>query len=166
MMHYTHSPGGVMAVCLYYSLMPPGDYLTLGLGLVAGGVGGLLPDIDHSGSKISKSAGFVGSILSKILKHRGVTHTPILWCVLMGLMNHFLPQWNYLSFPVFLGCLSHIFLDALTPKGVPLFAPLSGQKVRFLKIKTGGKLEMLCSVLLQIGCVVLIIRLCLGESSL
>lgn len=166
MMHYTHSPGGVFAVALYFTVAPPEGMLHMGIGLVAGAVGGLLPDIDHSGSKATKSAGIFGTILSKCLNHRGITHVPLFWCLCYGLSAYYLPQWYLVTLPLFLGCLSHIFLDALTPKGVPLLAPFVSKKIHFLSIKTGGKIELLCSALLQLFSLLLIVYLSIQASSL
>lgn len=162
MMHYTHSPGGIFATALYFTFVPPTDLVALGVGLVAGGIGGLLPDIDHSGSKISKQAGVVGTVISKLLTHRGIAHTPILWCLIFGGLYYWLPDYHYIFLPMWLGTLSHLFLDSLTPKGVPLLAPLYREKINFLKIKTGGFLESVCSGLLQIGSLYLVLQLVHG----
>lgn len=159
MMHYTHSPGGVLAVALYFQYYQPTNYLTMGLGLMAGGVGGLLPDIDHSGSKITKKTGIIGTIISSMLSHRGISHTPLLWTILIGGLIYHFPDFHLVTIPLLLGCYSHIFLDALTPAGVPLLAPLTMQKINFLTIKTGGRMELLCSMLIQAACLYFIFKL-------
>ncbi len=159
MMHYTHTPGGIFAVAAFYSLVPPANLPTLAMGLICGGVGGLLPDIDHSNSKITRSTGFVGSLLSKIFPHRGITHAPFFWILLWVALHFTLPAFSFVFFPLLLGCLSHIFLDALTPKGVPVFLPFHKKYVNLSRITTGGKLEYLVCALLHLGWVYLSFQL-------
>ncbi|MFI3255014.1 MAG: metal-dependent hydrolase [Eubacteriales bacterium] len=160
MMHYTHSPGGVLSVALYYTYgVAPPNLAIMALGLALGGIGGLLPDIDHSGSKITKKTGIIGLILSKLLSHRGLSHTPILWIGIFGALMYYFPLYQFICLPLLLGCLSHILLDALTPQGVPLLAPLSRQKINFLTIQTGGNIERLCSMILQAACLYFIFQL-------
>lgn len=159
MMHYTHTPGGIFAVAAYYSFFPPTDIVAMGIGLAAGGIGGLLPDIDHSGSKIAKKMGLLGKGLSRILKHRGISHTPMLWTLLFAPLLYYFPLYQFIFLPMYLGTLSHIFLDALTPMGVPLLGPFSMKKIRFLKIPTGGTIEWVISGLLQVSIVLMVILL-------
>ncbi len=160
MMHYTHSPGGVLSVALYYTYgTAPSSLAVMGLGLALGGFGGLFPDIDHSGSKITKKTGIIGFVLSKMLSHRGLSHTPFLWILIFGALMYYFPAYQFIFFPLLLGCLSHIFLDALTPQGVPILAPLTWQKINFLTIQTGGKIERLCSMLIQVACLYFIFNL-------
>lgn len=159
MMHYTHNAGGIFATALYFTYVPPQDVMTLGIGLVAGAIGGLLPDIDHGGSTISKKAGIIGTVISKLLTHRGVAHTPLLWALIFGGLYYALPQYFFILCPMFIGVLSHLLLDALNPKGVPLLAPLYCEKIHFLNIKTGGKIEGLCTIALQLGCLYLLLQI-------
>ena len=43
----------------------------------AGGVGGLIPDIDSATSTITSKTGPAGFVISRIFRHRGVLHTPV-----------------------------------------------------------------------------------------
>lgn len=79
------------------------------------------------------------------LRHRGITHTPFLAMVLMiGLLlaYSFIPssvQAYYFAFSLglFTGILNHIFLDALTKKGVPLLGPITYKRFNLMKLTTG-----------------------------
>ncbi len=133
--------------------------------LIGSSIGSLLPDIDHHNSTIrnkmrltkkrSTSKGWKAQLkerrrqkrekrLPEGLRHRGITHTPFLAMVIMiGLLLLYptIPlsiQSYYFMFAVglFTGILSHIFLDALTVKGVPLLGPITYKKFRLLKLKT------------------------------
>jgi membrane-bound metal-dependent hydrolase YbcI (DUF457 family) len=42
---------------------------------------------------------------------------------------------------LFIGVATHLFLDMLTPAGIPLFAPISYTHIHLLKIKTGSNGE-------------------------
>jgi inner membrane protein len=78
----------------------------------------LLPDIDSAES-------FLGSkvrVLSLVFKHRGVIHS-IFTMMIFGIMLIIItPNLHYLLAFV-IGYLSHLMLDSLTPKGIPLFWP-------------------------------------------
>lgn len=110
--------------------------------LVLGGlIGGILPDIDNQGSYIGKLTAplstFIGSI-QKVFgrtdsRHRGLLHDPIVYII--GLVL------SYLYFTplvgLFIGCLTHIFLDLFNPSGVPF---LFGVKhLRLAKLNSGSK---------------------------
>lgn len=150
-MHYTHTPGGILAVAGYFLMIPPKNMVELAGGLTLGAIGGLLPDIDTATSKISQKLGLVAFVVGKVTRHRGVTHTIFLWTILWGLLAFFFPETLTYCLAGYIGCLSHIFLDALTPSGVPLLWPVHKKKINFLKIQTGGRIEAVLSLLLWVA---------------
>jgi membrane-bound metal-dependent hydrolase YbcI (DUF457 family) len=94
--------------------------------LIMGGlIGGIFPDIDNPRSSMGYLTKPVSTILGKFseftgktgVNHRGIFHDFTLY--IAGLIL------SYLYFPpmlgFFLGAISHLFLDAFNPMGVPLF---------------------------------------------
>lgn len=95
-------------------------------------IGSLLPDIDHAGSALGKSVPFV----SKLFKHRGITHSLLMLIICWFLMSPYIA----------VGVASHILLDMLTKQGVKLLWPLPISIKFFLianLIRTGGVFEKL-----------------------
>lgn len=73
----THVVGGLQAGLLLSGILGE-DAASTAVIVSCTALGSVLPDIDHAGSKLSRSDGLIGLIsgfLSKITKHRGFTHT-------------------------------------------------------------------------------------------
>ena len=113
--------------------------------LILGGlIGSIIPDIDSSTSYIGKLAHPISKYINKISKcfgkekeyHRGILHDPTLY--IAGLVL------SYLYFPpvigLFLGCLSHLFLDMFNPAGISLF--LGASRLSVAGIKSGSKFSI------------------------
>lgn len=142
--------------------------------LLAGALGGLLPDLDASESKIKHLEVGYGKgknriaikpfylpswIISSIFKHRGVLHS-ILAVIFVGwgsfFLFLFLSQWiDFLATEFWLvltmGYASHLIADGLTRYGVPLFWPWNRNfhlLPRFLRFKTGSLPEVIIFVIL------------------
>ena len=104
--------------------------------LVMGGLlGGLLPDMDNSYSHIGKLTVPVSKLFAASdsgPNHRGILHNPLLYIILLTL------SYFYCSpiIGLWIGCLTHTFLDAFNPSGVPF---LPGCKLRFAKIWSNKK---------------------------
>lgn len=132
----THLVAGVTTALLLMAPAPQAALICFGA---------LLPDIDHGGSKL----GHFVKPLSKVLKHRGFTHS-LLFCAICTLINPYLG----------LGVLTHIFLDFLNPKGEALFWPLKAN-IRlplFSKImKTGKGVEYFFLILMVLFCILVVI---------
>lgn len=82
-----------------------------------GMLGAVLPDIDHPRSFLGRFNPF-----AKCFIHRGLTHS-LLACTCFGALAYGLAGAQVAKFLV-LGYLSHLLLDAYTPKGIPFWWPL------------------------------------------
>ena len=112
--------------------------------LVLGGlVGGIFPDIDNPSSFMGQLAAPVSTVIGAINKkmgkigsnHRGILHDPITYIAGLILCYFFFPP----MIGFFIGCLSHLFLDAFNPKGIPFFFI---KKIRLAKIESGSMLSV------------------------
>ena len=120
---------------------------TATLFVLGGIVGGLFPDIDSPTSYIGKLSYPVSKWIGKLSRkfgkekenHRGMLHDPTFY--LAGIVL------SYLFFPplvgLFLGCLSHLFLDMFNPAGISLF--LGASRLSIAKIKSGSKVSVFFS---------------------
>jgi inner membrane protein len=123
MMGYTHAAGGAFAGAVVGGAF--GDPV---LGAAVGVLAGLLPDIDHPGSMLSRKVPIVPVLVSALAGHRQLTHTVWFALGVAMLAAVFLaglaPDRKYLAVAVFAGALSHVLLDGLTRGGVRPLAPL------------------------------------------
>jgi len=128
---YTHIAGGLLFGFLF-GVKPYALPLTV--------VGSTFPDIDLKFSSLVPPKGKKKNLLNT---HRGVTHHP-LWVVLLLILWAFLenrfPQygfyWEFL-YAFWVGYLSHLVLDMLTPLGIPVglsYYP----RLKLGLMKTGG----------------------------
>lgn len=112
---------------------------TATLFILGGLIGGIFPDIDNPSSFMGQLAAPVSTIIGAINKklgkvgsnHRGILHDPITYLAGLVLCYFFFPP--MLGF--FIGCLSHLFLDAFNAKGIPF---LLFKKIRLAKIESGS----------------------------
>ena len=120
---------------------------TLTLIIMGGVVGGIIPDMDNPKSSIAKITRPLSGIICKVGKkfgrggkyHRGILHDPIL-CII-GLIISYLFFTSLVG--VFIGVLTHLYLDMFTSVGLPLFF---GKKyIRFAELNTGGRNAVLFS---------------------
>ena len=99
--------------------------------MAAGGIGGLLPDIDHPRAIISRYAIGIGGTVRLFVTHRGATHTlAFVALVLAALVLVKAPI--ALATAFIFGMVLHLVADMLTTDGVRLFRPLSGRSLRLL----------------------------------
>lgn len=118
------------------------DPVTAPLGILLGGIGGLLPDIDHPNSKISRQFPLI-RLLTFWIPHRTLTHS--IWAALLMLLPALLIH------PVLIclwaGFILHIAADMATENGVPLLYPMTHLRCyvlpRPMRILTGGTIEMI-----------------------
>lgn len=106
-------------------------------------VGALFPDIDQKHSTISQAVKPVGVVVSTVLGHRKLLHDPVCYIIALIMLYFGAPQYNLGTGAIVAGIFSHLFLDSLNAKGVPLLYLLKHGKwrLRLSKIKTGGFLD-------------------------
>ena len=95
----------------------------------------MLPDIDHSKSKIGRLV----PPISHIMKHRAWYTHSIVGAFLLPLPFLFFGKHYYMIIAI--GCLGHVIADTLTPMGTRFIYPLSRRFYSFKIAKTGGKGE-------------------------
>jgi inner membrane protein len=132
------------------------DMLVLGAMVV----GSILPDLDHPRGLIYHFLGFPGWVrrgVTRVVGQRGVVHSLLAAVVVLvlGLAVCVLAGLDFLvGFGLFMGFLSHLFLDSLTVRGVGWLLPFSKRRVRFV-IGTGTMIERIFFFVLGVFVVVL-----------
>lgn len=154
MMGKTHLLGGIAAGCAAAMACP--DVKTKGIAITAGTIGGFIPDIDHKNSTISKKFPILSWLARLFAGHRGLFHCPIFYGLLAWAAYSFLlPETDLFRagfWGVCAGIASHLFLDACTVRGIPMFFPLSTKNIHLLPIRTDSleevwvRLSLLCSI--------------------
>jgi len=148
MLFHTHVLFGITSFLVLKDYFSGGNELIFFLLVLLGSV---LPDIDEYRSKIKQWSGFIGSIITFFTKHRGIFHS-FLFALLLSFVVMFV--WNhYYASALFIGYLTHLIADSLTPMGIPVLYPFSEFKVRG-PIKVGSIGEWV----ILIGLVVLIVK--------
>jgi len=111
--------------------------------MIAGGLAGLLPDIDTRKSELSHATGGLTRMffIDLLFRHRSATHS-LMAILLVGVASSFLYQFHaVLPLPVIAGYASHPFIDGFNPQGCEYFYPNKNNYrliPRFLCVDTGG----------------------------
>lgn len=150
----THIAGGAVAGAITLTAttlqtmnVPASEWYLHPLVLGFSILGGLTPDIDLRTSKAGQVTGAVSIIIQSLWGHRTLFHAPDLYLGLYYCGVPYLGGFGILLFAFMAGAISHIFLDMLNAKGVPLFYPFPGH-YHIASIKTGGKAEKLITYIL------------------
>lgn len=154
----THIVGGIAFGCFAFNnidilnvnINDGKTLLLVSLGLT---IGALIPDIDHKNSTISNKVKPIGNIISRIFKHRGFTHS-VLGSIVMTILFGWLfslagmnKAFNIvLTKSIYIGIISHILLDMLTPSGVDLLYPYN-RRYNIASFKMGGIGELILVIL-------------------
>lgn len=112
-------------------------------------LGSLFPDIDHKNSKISKELKLTGFIVRLFAGHRTLFHNPFTYAAVYAILRYSRPDLAGFLVPLFMGIGTHLFLDALTPMGIPLLPNL---RLHLGNIHTGsGNEKVVCCLLIITG---------------
>lgn len=159
MLGRTHDLGAFTAILLatIFLPIPQLSLATILVAILAGMIGGLLPDMDEPSSDFWDTIP-VGEIFSKIFKpftgkHRHLSHSIVgifmvifFSRVFINLIKpYLLVDLEIVWYAFLLGYCSHLIMDSLTREGLPLFWPLKIKigipPLSFLRMKTGGLIE-------------------------
>ncbi len=143
----THHVFGLGAA-VFFQLKP--------LGLALAFMGAVLPDlVDQFLASFGPSATRKKRFAAI---HRGLSHWPGIW-LLPFLAEKYCPPWFFESLcALVLGALTHLLLDALTPKGIPLLPIFSHPRLALPLCRTGSVQELIFFLLSLFGLVFLIWR--------
>lgn len=160
MTYITHALGGAIAGSAMITLTGADDKVAMAAIMTGAVLGSLLPDIDHTRSKISKSsavAQVTSHAVAAVSKHRGFFHTPLFICI-VALLAGFTIQMSlngnmlhiaWLAYNGLIpGMLSHLILDTCNPGGIMWLYPVKDKKFSILPIKTNSMGEMVVAIVL------------------
>lgn len=108
--------------------------------VIAGGVGGLLPDLDHPRSRMSRAAGVLAVPIHLLVRHRGILHSGLAAALVTFfaiVLSVEYPAARIALLAASTGYLTHLALDSLTISGIPLLWP-SGRRFAAMRWHTGG----------------------------
>ena len=127
----THLFGGVAFGIGFVYFSPKLNIDVQPLFLVAGSlIGALLPDIDHPRSYLGSKIPIIPSLLYSTVGHRTLTHS-IFFAVFIGILFSLI-DYSF-GFGVFIGIISHILLDMLTPQGVSYLYPFYKKRIKWFR---------------------------------
>jgi inner membrane protein len=92
------------------------------------------------------------------IKHRGITHTAAALLTIFGLSG-VVPEIGATLDYVLMGYASHLFVDMLTPHGIPLLYPVVQRNVRLARFRTGGVVDHGLGIVAAAVAVVLLWRI-------
>lgn len=118
--------------------------------------GGLLPDIDHAGSKIGRRLPVVSWVVSLVAGHRGVTHSLVFVGLAEAICYGIFGATAAVALAI--GCLSHLAADVLTVGGAPLFWP-DRERVSLRLMRTGSIADTAVGVMAATLAVVLVLAM-------
>jgi membrane-bound metal-dependent hydrolase YbcI (DUF457 family) len=131
-------------------IVPADPVLPVVLSVLVVGLASLAPDLDHARGKLGRVTGVPGRVttraVGRLLGHRGPLHSAVaavMAGVVAGLLGTRLGV-SGLGLLVGYGWASHVLVDLLTDRGVPLLWPLWRRRVRLpygLGPATGGSGE-------------------------
>lgn len=162
MTYITHALGGAIAGAAVTSSMAVDDKVAVAAVMTGAVLGSLLPDIDHTRSKISKSSAAAQAAsyaVAAVTKHRGFFHTPLFILLVAAILSmpiqfglsgdiHHIAWMAYIG--LIPGMLSHLLLDTCNPGGIMWLYPMRDKKFSLLPIKTSSLGEMGVTIVLAV----------------
>ena len=134
MMYYTHLSFGFLVSLLALDFFNIQNKLLFVLIVVFFSI---FPDIDDTKSKIGKKNRQISRIINILFGHRGFFHSIYVPLILYYIFYYVNKE---IGAAVLVGYFSHLFMDALTRKGIKPFYPLINKRINGF-FKTNSLLE-------------------------
>lgn len=145
----THLVLGLAFGVAVASVAPP-DLASRAMIIVVGGIGGLLPDIDHPKSIVSGYLPGVGHMVRVFASHRGPTHSLFFVSTLIAVLFAIHAPIHVIAAGAG-GLLSHILADMLTVNGVPILLPVSRRYFRLVPALVLGPTQWILESVATVG---------------
>lgn len=134
MMYYTHLAFGLLVSLLYLNYFNIKNEILFILVVVFFSI---FPDIDETRSKIGRKNKLISKTINFFFGHRGIIHTIYIPLILFIIFNFI----NYeIAIASLIGYFSHLFLDALTKRGIKPLYPIFNKRING-PVRTGSFLE-------------------------
>jgi len=136
MLYKTHLVFGILVALFIMPFVRTGNkYIFLILVII----GALLPDVDTPHSKLGSKLGPLSQFFEFMAGHRGLFHSIFFAILIPWLVYHFISKPYGVA--LFVGYLSHLFIDGWTKDGINYLHPLAQLRTAGF-IKTGSTLEL------------------------
>ena len=161
----THKIGGICSGLIASTMLFSNNVGVEGVlssALIVSGatIGSLAPDIDHPESKVGRKFILkpISIFINKVFGHRTITHSVVI-SIFMTMILLFstllfsgIPNFIYSNLIIgfCVGWFSHLLLDLLTVKGIPVFYPFIKKKYSLLKFKTNRDEEFVSILVILI----------------
>ena len=137
----THLAFAFLVAMLLYPIFNPSNIYIFFSFII---LGSLIVDIDHPQSKIGTKLKPISKFISFLFGHRTWFHSIFLALIISGILYYFNAQ---MGTALFIGYLSHIFLDGLTWSGVNIIHPINQLRIQGF-IKTGKPAEHILLIII------------------
>lgn len=174
----THKIGGICSglmasTFLFSNNMSLTGVVSSGIIIAGATIGSLAPDIDHPESKVGRKLLLkpISILISKLFGHRTITHSVLvsifMFYALLTTTAMFEGIFGFIYSNLIIGfCvgwMSHLLLDFITTKGIPLYYPIIKKKYNLFKFKTGKDEEIVSMLLILITGVSMMMYFNLGK---
>lgn len=153
----THAAAGMAIglVCATHASLPlPETCALTGCAVVAS----LVPDLDICSSKLGRLVAPASLVIQLIFGHRTIFHAPVVYALIMAALHTMFPQYDMYLTVITIAIASHLILDMLNPKGIPLLWPFK-KRFHIGGIISGGLVDKIIGLALYLLTISMVIHL-------
>lgn len=152
----THLAAGAVTGLILASTksLPLSDSITI---LSCSLLGSLAPDVDNTTSKLGRHIAPASFLIQLLIGHRTMFHAPLFWIALLTMITGNISGSGAAILGFSGGVVSHLILDLLNPKGIPLLWPWR-KRFALPVTKSGGLLDRLIGAMLWMIFTILLLQ--------